>query len=91
MAMTPENYVGLKKRCDELCNECSEIISSFKENNEEIEKAAESAYEELIRIERELEKALINIKTPSIREEYNIRLAEIRSYKSGIHTIAHIV
>ena len=92
MAMTPENYVGLEKRCKELSFNCNRIIEEFEvNNNTEVEIEAVEVYDELIKTEGELERALINVKTVSIRKKYNACLVEIKSFKNKIYLIAHVI
>lgn len=91
MAMTSENYVGLKKRCDNLCLECERIIREHNEGNDAVELDAEKVYDEIVGMERELEISITNIKTESIKREYKIRLKEIQSYVNSIYLIAHII
>jgi len=90
MGMTPENYVNLKPKCSELCNKCKKIID-LSDDDSNAEEQASEVYDEIIGLERELEIAIRNIKTPSIRKEYENCLENIKSYKSEIYFSAHIM
>ncbi|MBD5135802.1 MAG: hypothetical protein HDT39_07555 [Lachnospiraceae bacterium] len=91
MAMTPENYIHLEDKCDELCNECKEIVDSSDLDDYYVQEKAAQAYDKIVGLEKELEIAIRNIKTQSIRKKYEMCLENIRSYKSNIYFIAHIL
>lgn len=91
MAMTPENYVGIKGRCDRICLDCERIISEINKENQEIELEAQKVYDEIVGMERELEIAITNIKTVSTKRKYEACLTQIQSYKNDIYMIAHII
>lgn len=91
MAMTPENYVNLKRKSSELCNRCKKIIDLLNNDDSNAEEQASEAYDEIAGLEKELEIAIRNIKTPSISKEYERCLENIKAYKVDIYFIAHIM
>ena len=91
MAMTPENYVNLKRKGSELCNRCKNIIDLLNDDVFNAEEQASEAYDEIVGLERELEIAIRNIKTSSIAKEYEKCLENIKAYKDDMYFIAHIM
>lgn len=91
MAMTPENYRGLEKRSEEICQECSAILAEFDSDDFLIEERAKKAYDAILKNEVELEFAIRNAETKSIRKKYEACLENINSYKNSIYIKAHVM
>lgn len=91
MAMTPENYVGINRKCKDLCIRCEKIIREYRIDNFELEEEANKVYDEIIELETELKNAIRNLKNSSTCEKYKNSLENIRSYKQSIDMIAHII
>lgn len=91
MAMTPENYIYLEDKCNKLCSECEEIIQSSDITDYNVQEKAAEIYAKIVGMEKELEIAIRNIKTQSIRRKYELCMENVRLYKSNIYFIAHIL
>ena len=91
MALSPENYIGLEKRCIKLLEDIKGIIDGVSKDEPEVELKAVIIYDQMISIEAELNIAIKNSKNDDTVKKYQQYFNEISSFNYAIHMIAHIM